>query len=245
MSKLNSNKTQIDFDATSLYPSAMWDENSVFPKIETGFACKPDMNDVYVEAFNNQTFKEDGDESAILTIKNYNPPDLIFQHLPVEEKIEKVEVNRMRNGDIIDTLTSLDIQEVVKIGGKVIEIYELVIFRENFKISPFRKIIEKLFALRQKYKDEKNDLLQGLCKLIMNSLCGVQIRRDIKESYSCKSQHWMETEFGENVLDYWKLPNGNYIVRMKRDDGLDDDCDNKNTLPAVLGAFILAISFIY
>ena len=58
----------MDFDSTSLYPSAMWDENSVYPKIEIGFAFKPDMNDVYVEAFNNQTFNQDGDESAILTI---------------------------------------------------------------------------------------------------------------------------------------------------------------------------------
>ena len=52
----------------------------------------------------------------------------------------------------------------------------------------------------------------------------------------------MKTEFDENVLDYWKLPNGNYIVKMKKDDGLDDDCDIKNTLPAVLGAFILSNS---
>ena len=61
----------------------------------------------------------------------------------------------MRNGYIIDTLTSVDIQEIVKIGGQVIEIYDGVIYRENFKVSPFRKVIEKLFALRQKYKDEK------------------------------------------------------------------------------------------
>ena len=242
LSKLNSNKTQMDFDATFLYPSAMWDKNSVYPKIETGFAFKPYMNDAYVEAFNNHTFNEDGDESAILTIKYYNPPDLIFQHLPVKEKVKKVEVNRMRNGYIIDTLTSVDIQEIVKIGGKVIEIYEGVIYREDFKVSPFRKVIEKLFALRQKYKDEKNDLMQGLVKLIMNSLYGVQIRRDINESYHCKSETWMKTEFDENVLDYWKLPNGNYIVKMKKDDGLDDDCDIKNTLPAVLGAFTLSNS---
>ena len=76
----------MDIDATSLYPRAMWDENGVYPKIETGFAFKPHMNDVYVEAFNNQTFKEDGDESAKLTIKVYNPLDLIFQHLPIKEK---------------------------------------------------------------------------------------------------------------------------------------------------------------
>ena len=35
LSKLDSKKTQRDFDATSLYPSAMWDRDSVYPKIES------------------------------------------------------------------------------------------------------------------------------------------------------------------------------------------------------------------
>ena len=200
------------------------------------------MNTTFVDPLNNQTFNEDGDETAILTIKYYNPPDLLFQNLPVKEKVKKIEVNRMRNGYIIDTLTSVDIQKIVKIVGKVVEFYEGVIYRENFKVIPFRKVVEKLFALRQKYKDEINDLMQGLVKLIMNSLYGVQIRRDINESYYCKSEKWMKAEFDENVLEYWKLPNGNYFVKMKKDDGLDDDCDIKNTLPAVSGAFILSNS---
>ena len=242
LQKLNLNDVMLDFDATSLYPSAMWDENSVYPKIETGFAFKPHMNNVFVKAFNDQTFNEDGNESAILRIKYYNPRDLIFQHLPVKEKGTKIEVNRMRNGYIIDTLTSVDICEIVKTGGRVIEIYEGVIYRENFKISPFRKVIETLFALRQKYKDEHNDLMQGLVKLIMNSLYGVQKRKDIDQSYKCKSQHWMETDYDENVLDYWKLPNGNYIVNLKKDDGLEVNNDVKNTLPSHLGDFILSNS---
>ena len=183
LSKLNLKKTQMAFDGNSLYPSAMYDCEGVYPKIETGFAFKPQMNKTYVEAFNNQTFNEDGDESAILTIKYYNPPDLIFQHLPVKEKVKKIEVNRMRNGYIIDILTSVDICEIVKIGGKVVEIYKGVYYRDNFKVSPFRKVIEKLFAVRKKYKAEKNDLMQGLVKLNMNSLYGVQIRKDINESY--------------------------------------------------------------
>ena len=155
LSKLDSNKSQMNFDATYLYPSAMWDSDSVYPKIETGFVFKPYMRDVYVETFNNQTFNEDGDESAILTIKYHDPPDLIFQHLPIKEKVEKIEINRMRNGYIIDTLTSVDIQEIIKIGGEVVEIYEGVIYHENFKISPFKRVIEKIFALRKKYKDKK------------------------------------------------------------------------------------------
>ena len=51
---------------------------------------------------------------------------------------------------MIDTLTSVDIQEIVQIGGKVIQICEGVIYQENFKVSPFRKVIDKLFALGQK-----------------------------------------------------------------------------------------------
>ena len=80
--------------------------------------------------------------------------------------------------------------------------------------------------------------MQGLIKLIMNSLYGVQIRRDFNESCYCKSETWMKTEFD----DYWRLLNANYIVKMKKDDGLDDDCDIKNTLTAVLAAFILSNS---
>ena len=136
----------------------------------------------------------------------------------------------MRIGYFIDTLTSVDTCEIVKIGKRVIEIYEGVIYRENFKISLSRKVIEGLFASREKYKDEHNDLMQKLVKLLMNSLYGVQIRRDIDQSYNCKSQHWMETEYVDNVLDFWRLPNGNYIVKLKKDDGLDGDSDMKKTL---------------
>ena len=78
-----------DFDATSLYPSSMCNENLVYPKIESGFGFKPHMKNVYVEAFNNQTFIKDGDESAFLGIKYYNPPNLIFQHSPAKEKLKK------------------------------------------------------------------------------------------------------------------------------------------------------------
>ena len=43
----------MDYDTSRLYPSAMWDENSVYPKNESGFCFKPHVNDVYVEVFNN------------------------------------------------------------------------------------------------------------------------------------------------------------------------------------------------
>ena len=81
------------------------------------------MNDICLEAFNNQKFNHDGVESAILRTKHYNPPNLTFQHLPGKEKVKKIEVKRMRNGYILDNLTSVNVCEIAKTGGKVIEIY--------------------------------------------------------------------------------------------------------------------------
>ena len=127
------------FECVSLYPSAMWDPKSICPRIETGYAFTKDMNDELVEKFNNQSFTQG---STNLKIKYYNPKNLIVQHLRVKEKINKIEVNRMKNGYIIQILTSVDIQEIIKIGGKVIEIYEGVIYRKNFNVGPSKKVID-------------------------------------------------------------------------------------------------------
>ena len=64
------------------------------------------MNDELVEKFNNQCFTQG---SAILKIKFFNPKNLIVQHLPNKEKEKKIEINHMRNGYIVDYLTSVDI----------------------------------------------------------------------------------------------------------------------------------------
>ena len=142
LQNLNLNHVRMDFDTTSLYASAMGDEKSVYPKMETGVAFKPQMIKRYVEVVNNQTFNQEDNESDILRRKFYNPLDLMFQHLPVKYKVKNIEVIRMRKGYIIVTLPSVDFQEIVKFGGKVVEIYKYVTYRENFKISPFRKVIE-------------------------------------------------------------------------------------------------------
>ena len=68
----------------------------------------------------------------------------------------------------------------------MIEIYEGITYGENFKITPIRKIIEKLFALGQKLRDERLDLMQGLVKIIINILYVVQIRKDVNEIYKCE-----------------------------------------------------------
>ena len=49
-------------------------------------------------------------------------------------------------------------------------------------MSPFRKVFDKLFELRQKYNDENNDVMHLLVEVIRNSLYKEQIRKDITAS---------------------------------------------------------------
>ena len=69
LQKLSLNDDMTDFAATSNYPNALHDKNSVYPRIETVFAFKLHMNNFYVEAFINVISNQDGNESAILRIK--------------------------------------------------------------------------------------------------------------------------------------------------------------------------------
>ena len=139
-------------------------------------------------------------------------------------------------------MTSVDIQEIVRIGGKVIEVYEGVIYRENYEVSPFKKVIEKIFELQQNYKEENNEVMQLLVKIIMNIIYGEVLRKIILKSYQCKSEMWMMSEYDERVLDYQKINHGNYIVKMKDDEGLGDEVKKAHTLPLQLAVFILSIS---
>ena len=70
----------------------MYDEKKLYPKIETGFVFKIHMNEVFVEAFNNKTFNQDGNESSLLRMKHYNPPNPILQDIPVKAKLKTSEL---------------------------------------------------------------------------------------------------------------------------------------------------------
>ena len=49
LQRLTMNDLLWDFDAVSFYPFAMSEYNSIYPRIETGYAFTPDMNDNVVE----------------------------------------------------------------------------------------------------------------------------------------------------------------------------------------------------
>ena len=124
----------------------------------------------------------------------------------------------------------------------MVEIYGVVIDRENFEVSPFGKVIYKIFDLRQKYKDDNNDVMQVLVKSFLISLYGENIRKDLEEKFACESEAWMMTEYDEKVKDYSKIGYGNFMVRMADDAGLEDVGKKLKTMPLPLEAFVLSNS---
>ena len=50
------------------------------------------------------------------------------------------------------------------------------------------------------------------------------------------------TDYDERVLVYQKNKYGNYIDKMKDDEGLEDEVKKQNTLPLQLAVFILSNS---
>ena len=52
----------------------------------------------------------------------------MVQSLPMKQRFVTIEIYRMRNGKKIDTFTSVDLQDIVKIGSKVTEIFEAVLY---------------------------------------------------------------------------------------------------------------------
>ena len=111
------------------------------------------MKESICSSFNTGRLNE-LNRSAFLTVIDHNPENLVFQHLPKEEKIKNPyrnnrleEMNGMRNGIIIDTLTSVDIFEVVKCGGVILKVYEGS-FCHNLEYNPYTEFVTNMFDKR-------------------------------------------------------------------------------------------------
>ena len=249
LQKINKDDLLVSYDFNSLYPSAQIDKNSTWPKIETSYPFNTFMNDAICTLFNSGRWNE-LNRSAFLTVKYHNPENLIFQHLPIKEKIENPyknnrfeEINRMRNGIIIDTLTSIDIVEIVKCGGVILEVYE-GFFCHNLNFNPYTEFVTDMFQKRDMFKSQGKDLLQNLAKKIGLSVYGGNIRKDINEEYKCVTENWMRENFDDRVKEWFPLKNGNFIVKLEDDEGVDDYDKAKsiNTMPSHFGSYILSHS---
>ena len=165
------------------------------------------------------------------------------------------EVGRFRNGYAEAHMTSVDTQEVVRTGGRILRIYEGIVYERNLSESPFRAFIDTLFTMKQSYP--KKTVGNELIKLLMNSLYGKTVQRDIEFITYIWSECTLKQNYDDLVMDYCKLQGDNYIVRRKKekkavDVSKEDLADGplqstekskmSREVPLHLGSFILAHS---
>jgi hypothetical protein len=254
------------FDATSLYPSAMWDSASEFPDSTSARAFMAEEEQEILDLFNSQKFRP---RTGFFRIKYHYPPDNFLQHLPVKENIRRpcrdtyhskpydktYEVSRFRNGYAEAHLSSVDIQEIVRTGGKIIQIYEGIVYERNLPESPLRSFIDRLFKMRQTYP--KGTVGNELIKLLMNSLYGKTVQRDIEFVVHIWSECTLKQNYDDLLMSYCKIQGDKYIVTRKKEkkavdvskeelkDGIlqSSKKDKKSRdVPLHLGSFILAHS---
>ena len=252
------------FDATSLYPSAMIDKDSEYPDARSARAFKREEEEQeFIRLFNSQQFRP---RTAILTILYEYPDNLFFQPMPakdkvfytseeinkkgvVHERMNKKDLIRFRNGVIHDTISSVDIQEIVKAGGIIIKIYEGIVYEKNLEVNPYKKFVTRLFELRKKYKKEGNKVGDDLIKLLLNSLYGKMIQKDM----NIKAYIWNENTFNakcnpDQIKKFEQVNDDQYYVEMEKEitdvfDALPTDkAKQTKLLPSHLGVFILSHS---
>ncbi|ESP03476.1 hypothetical protein LOTGIDRAFT_171413 [Lottia gigantea] len=145
----------------------------------------PEEDKFFVKLFNEEKLRP---RTAILTVWFDYPKNIFFQPIPAKDNITftNKEGNKetgskigFKNGFCSDVLTSVDIQEIVKAGGRIIRILDGLVYEENFKTPPYRDYILILRDRRNKYKREGNIVGSNCMKLLVNSLYGKSIQKEI------------------------------------------------------------------
>ena len=166
--------------------------------------------------------------------------------MPVNEEVfnestNKYEkLNRFRNGDITQYLTSVDIEQVVRIGGIIKEFYEGFTC-DNLDYNPFKEYVLDVTTKRSEYKKQGKTILQTMCKDVTDGAYGSCFRRDITENFKCVTENWMETEYDDRVKNWFPFENGNFMVNIQDHKGVDDNGISKktNSQPFHFGLMIL------
>ena len=144
----------VTYDFNILYRSAEKDLTNTKSKIETAFPLQRCMSDAVCRMFKSGRCNE-LNRYAFSTVKYHNPESLVFQHLPVKEEIINLhknnrleEINRMGNSIVRDTLTSVDIVEIVKCNGFILGVIE-GLFCHSLEYNLYTEFVTEIFKKKR------------------------------------------------------------------------------------------------
>ena len=192
MKKIDKSDLLVSSDYNSLYPIAMAQQDSKWPKIETAKSIKKEDSDRSCELLNSGAWKT-LNKSGFLKTNYYNPKDIVFQHLGVkvtvfnEHKNRYGKINRFRNWHITQYLTSVDIEELVRVGSVILEFYEGFIC-DNLEFNHLQ--VSWLRWLKKEINLKKRKKIYYKVKQKRKQTLSMDFAwAEIYESYNCVSTH--------------------------------------------------------
>ena len=201
-----------DFDAVSLYPSAM---HRLY--IPTGAPRKLRDEELNFEYLKLNTCGEDDNDKLIkcyivdINITKINIP----RHFPlINYKDIKTNVKRWENKCTNMRVDNITLEDLIKYQGIEFNIIGGICW-EGHKDFTIRHEIEKLHNLRCQYKTT-NKPLADVIKLIMNSAYGKTIQKPIEDQSIIKSvsKYNSKTKQHEPELDKYLIKNAAYIKQL-------------------------------
>ena len=131
----------VSSDYNSLYASAMAHLDSNWPEIETAKAVNIEHSDILSSLFKFGSWKS-LKKSGVFKVRYYNPKEILFQRTSGKEIVFNDRKKRyeliliFRNGDIIQYIPRVDIEEVVRSGRGIVKNLEGFLC-DNLELNPF------------------------------------------------------------------------------------------------------------
>ena len=126
------------------------------------------------------------------------------------------EINRSGNGNIIDSLNSVDFVEIFENGGVALEVYE-GFFCRNMQFNPFVGFLNNMVAKCDPFRKQRENWLQRLSKKVNINVYRGKIRKDTDDQYKCATKKWMKEIYDDRVKNWWPMKYGDSIVKLEDD----------------------------
>ena len=93
----------------------------------------------------------------------------------------------MRNGIVVGTSTGVDIVEIVKYGGIILEVFE-GFFCHKLEYNPSAEFVTDMFEKRNLFKSRGKDFVPNIARIGL-SVYGGSIRKNINEEINGLLRH--------------------------------------------------------
>ena len=228
----------VDFDACSLYPSAM--SRLYLPKGD--LYCTDNPAEV-ADIFYNKLMYED--QIEITTKRDVSAMILKVKVLKVGKERDFPLLNVRENGINMYTndvegrefyLTHIELQDFIKYQEGEVEFINCIYWKGD-KDDRMANFIRQIYDLRVEYKSQGNPM-QEVLKLFMNSSYGKTIQKDVNEEFKFlnkeKKESFIINNF-ERIKEVIKINSKTYWIKC-------EGCSEPLTIPCQIGALILGMS---